>query len=269
MNSLNKISKILSLTLILVTGIFGRGALAHIMWLNLSDYSPPVGAGVIVYFGWGHKYPVDDFLNQERFLKNFSLIDPKGETKKLSSNSDGFLATKVDSLKEGTFTVAAELKSGFYTIWVENGKMHHKRGPKTELSNVIVSSYYQQFAKAIINVSSKDSNFAIPAGQKLEIIPLKNPIGLKEDDYLPLRVLFEGKPLSSYPMVYATYLGFSTQDETYAYTTEANGEGIAKIKILKAGIWLIKVNYKTHPTKELQDKCNQLSYTATLSFEVK
>lgn len=269
MDSLNKISKILSLTLILVTGIFGRCALAHTMWLNLSDHSPPVGGGVIIYFGWGHKYPVDDFLDQERFLKKFFLIDPEGETKKLSPNSGGLLATKIDSLREGTFIVTAESKPGFYTMWVEKGKMHHKVGPKTGLSNVIVSNHYHQFAKAIINVSSKDSNFAIPVRQKLEIVPLKNPVGLKEGDYLPVRVLFEGKPLNSYPMVYATYLGFSTQDETYAYATEANGEGIAKIKILRAGVWMIKVNYKTHPTEELQDKCNQLSYTATLSFEVK
>ncbi|MCK4427675.1 MAG: DUF4198 domain-containing protein [candidate division Zixibacteria bacterium] len=269
MNSLNKISKILILTLILVTGIFGRGALAHTMWLNLSDYSPPVGGGVIVYFGWGHRYPVHDLLDQERFLRNLYLINPAGKIEELSPNPGGLLATRIDFDKEGTYLATAELKPGFYTMWFEEGKINHRIGPKTGLSNVMVSTYYQQFAKAIINVDTGDSNFVTPIGQKIEIVPLKNPISLKEGDYLPIRILYEGNPLSSYPTIYATYLGFSTQHDTYAYTTTADREGIAEIKIIRSGVWMVKVNYKTHPTEELKDKCDELSYTATLSFEVR
>ena len=269
MDSLNKILRLLSLTLLLVTGIFGAKALAHTMWLNLSDYSPSVRNNTIVYFGWGHRYPVHDFLDQERFLKNFYLIHPTGKIEPLTPNPGGLLATRINFEKEGTYVLAAEVEPGFYTMWFEGGRMNHKIGPKTGLSNVVVSTYYEQFAKAIINVEAGDSNFTIPLGQKIEIVPLKNPVDLREGDYLPVRVLYEGKPLGSYPSVFATYLGFSTEDETYAYTTAANEEGVALIRILKAGIWMIKVNYKAHPTQEMEDKCNKLSYTATLSFEVK
>ena len=269
MDSLNKILRLLSLTLLLVTGIFGAKALAHTMWLNLSDYSPSVRNNTVVYFGWGHRYPVHDFLDQERFLKNFYLINPTGKIEPLSPNPGGLLAIRIHLDKEGTYLVTAELKPGFYTMWLEDGKINHRIGPKTGLSGVMVSTYYEQFAKAIINVDTGDSNFLTPIGQKIEIVPLKNPISLKEGDFLPIRILYEGNPLRSYPTVYATYLGFSTQNETYAYTTTANGEGIAEIKIIRSGIWMVKVNYKTHPTEEMKDKCNELSYTATLSFEVK
>ncbi len=269
MDSLNKILRLLSLTLLLVTGIFGAKALAHTMWLNLSDYSLPIGGGAIAYFGWGHRYPVHDLLDQEKFLKDFYLIDPEGKLKKLSPHPGGFLATRINFEGERTYLLVAELKPGFYTMWLEDGKINHRIGPKTGLSNVMVSTYYEQFAKAIINVDTGDSNFLTPIGQKIEIVPLKNPISLKEGDFLPVRILYEGNPLSSYPTVYATYLGFSTQNETYAYTTTANGEGIAEIKIIRSGIWMVKVNYKTHPTEEMKDKCNELSYTATLSFEIK
>lgn len=268
MNGLNKILRLASLTLLVIKLLAGN-AVAHTMWLNVSDYSPPKGGNAIVYFGWGHRYPVHDLLDQERFLKNLHLIDPTGKIEELSPNPGGLLATRINFDKEGTYLATAELKPGFYTMWLEEGKINHRIGPKTGLSNVMVSTYYQQFAKAIINVDTGDSNFVTPVGQKIEIVPLKNPFGLKEGDFLPIRILHEGNPLSSYPTVYATYLGFSTQDETYAYTTTADEEGIAEIKIIRPGVWMVKVNYKTHPTEELKDKCDELSYTATLSFEVR
>jgi uncharacterized GH25 family protein len=269
MPGLNKILRLASLTLLFAIKILGGDAIAHTMWLNVSDYSPSKGGNAIVYFGWGHKYPVDDLLDHEKFFKNLYLIDPTGKIESLSPNPEGLLATRIDFDKKGTYLVTAELKPGFYTMWFEEGRINHRIGPKTDLSNVMVSTYYEQFAKAIINVEAGDSNFVAPIGQKIEIVPLKNPIDLRDGDFLPIRILYEGNPLSSYPTVYATYLGFSTQDETYAYTTTADGAGIAEIKIIRPGIWMVKVNYKTHPTEELEDKCNELSYTATLSFEVK
>jgi uncharacterized GH25 family protein len=269
MDRLSRILRVVSLTLLLAIKMFGGNATAHAMWLNVSDYSPSVGGNTIVYFGWGQKYPVDDLLDQEWFFKNLYLIDPMGKIEELSPNPGGLLATKIDFDKGGTYLVTAELKPGFYTMWLEDEKINHRLGPKTGLSNVMVSTYYEQFAKVIINVDAGDSNFVTPIGQKLEIVPLENPISLKEGDFLPIRILYEGNPLSSYPTVYATYLGFSTQDETYAYTTTADEDGMAEIKIIRPGVWMVKVNYKTPPAEELKDKCNELSYTATLSFEVR
>ncbi|MCK4385716.1 MAG: DUF4198 domain-containing protein, partial [candidate division Zixibacteria bacterium] len=169
MNGLNKILRLASLTL-LVIKLLGGDAVAHTMWLNVSDYSPSVGGNAIVYFGWGHRYPVGDLLDQERFLRNLYLINPAGKIEELSPNPGGLLATRIDFDKEGTYLATAELKPGFYTMWLEEGKINHRIGPKTGLSNVMVSTYYEQFAKAIINVDAEDSNFVTPIGQKIEIV---------------------------------------------------------------------------------------------------
>lgn len=173
MDRLSRILRVVSLTLLLAIKMFGGNAIAHTIWLNLSDYSPPKGGNAIVYFGWGHRYPVDDLLDQEWFFKNLYLIDPTGKIEKLSPNPGGLLATKIDFDKGGTYLATAELKPGFYTMWLEDGKINHQIGPKTGLSNVMVSTYYEQFAKAIINVDAGDSNFITPIGQKIEIVPLE------------------------------------------------------------------------------------------------
>lgn len=239
---------------------------AHTMWLNVSNYSPTIGRNTKVYFGWGHRYPVDDFLSEEK-LQDFSLIYPCGKKEKLNPNPGGFLAKNITFFSEGTYIVTAVLKPGFYTMYVERGKIHHKSVPKTGFEGVILSLYFEQYTKALINVGEGSDSFSQPIGHKLEIIPLKNPRELKVGDFLPVQVLLEGKPARFYK-VYGTYAGFSTEDD-FAYATTTNSKGKAKIRILHHGPWLIKTDIKLRAPEELKDKCNRLHYTATLTFEVR
>jgi uncharacterized GH25 family protein len=251
--------------------LFSVSAFAHTLWINATDYSPKVypkfGARSKVYFGWGHRYPVSDFLSAED-LQGFSLIYPDGERKAITPNPGGFLATEARFKKPGSYIIAAKLKPGFYTMYFDKGKIHHKLGAKEGLEGVILSLYYEQYAKSLINVSeAEDDSFLKPVGHKLEIIPLENPYKLKGcgGHFLPLRVLFDGKP-AQYCEVFATYSGFSTGDD-FAYATSTDGEGIAKIRLTHWGPWLIKANMKLPVPDDLRDKCNELNYTATLTFE--
>jgi len=245
---------------------------AHALWINATDYSPKsypeFGAQTKIYFGWGHRYPVDDFLSVKS-LQEVSLVYPDGERKKLTIDSGGFLATRINFKQPGLYIVSAVKKPGFYTMYVENGEVHHKIGPKTGLKQVILSHYYEQYAKCLINVGeTENKSFSKQVGHKLEIIPLENPYKFHGcgGHFLPVKVLFEGKP-AKFCEVYATYNGFSTGDD-FAYATSTDSEGIAKIRLTHWGFWLIKTNIKLPPPENLEGKCNELSYTATLTFEV-
>jgi uncharacterized GH25 family protein len=244
---------------------------AHTIWINASGYSsevyPEYGAKTNLYFGYGHHYPVDDFLPQEQ-LEEFYFVCPRcGKHRNLTPNPGGFLATEVRFKKPGSYIVAAKLKPGFYTMYFDKGKIHHKLGTKEKIKGVILSLYYEQYTKSLINVGEKDLiNFDKPVGHKLEIIPLKNPKDLKKGDFLPLKVLFNGKP-ARFCKVQGTYSGFSTDDD-FAYVTSTNSQGIAKIRIIHWGPWLVKTEQILPPTEELKNKCNQLHYTATLTFAI-
>ena len=258
----------------LIVGIFlcfSSIASSHTLWLNATNYYPEMyslesEARTTIYFGWGHRYPVADFLSADK-LSEFKLITPQGESKPITPGECGFLATQLSFAEKGTYIVAASLKPGFYTMYVEKGKIHHKSVPKTGLSNVILSLHFEQYTKALINVAGSDSSFRKPVGHAMEIIPLANPAGLKVGDLLPVRVLFKGKPARFSP-VYATYAGFSTGDD-FAFATITDSKGQAKIRILHHGPWLIKSKIKLPATDELRDKCNEMSYSASLTFEVK
>ena len=247
-------------------------ASAHTLWINAVDYSPGIdpkyGAGTVVYFGWGHHYPVSDFLSVKS-LKGFSLIYPDGKTKKLSPRKGGFLATWIKFKKPGFYIVSAVKKPGFYTMFVdEKGEVHHKTGPKTEVKGkIILSLYYEQYTKCLIDVgNARGNSFLKPIGHRLEIVPLKNPYKLRCGDFLPVKVLFKGKP-ARFCKVYVTYMGFSTGDD-FAYATSTDSKGIARIRITHWGPHLIKTEIKLPAPDDLKGKCNQLHYTATMTFGV-
>ena len=243
----------------------------HALWLNATDYYPEIissedGARTKVYFGWGHEYPVSDFLSAEE-LSEFNLITPEGEIKRLQPGQGGFLATELTLSEKGTNIVAASLKPGFYTMYMEKGEMHHTSAPKTGLSRVIMSRRFEQYAKALIDAGGSSEVYGEPVGHTLEIIHLENTSGLKVGDYLPVQVLFKGRP-AMFCQVYGTYAGFSTGDD-FAFATMTDSEGKAKIRILHHGPWMLKARKKVPAPDELKEKCNELSYTATLTFEVK
>ncbi len=235
---------------------------AHTLYVMATDYAPDLKWGANMYFGWGHHMPVDDLL-EEKWLKDCQIVHPDGKLHSLD-NPTTFL-TPIKFPGKGTYVLAAQLKPDFFTMYMKDGEMKHELIPKTGLENVVMSSYFCEYAKAIVNAAGVTDTFSKPVGHKLEIIPLENPALLGAGDYLPLRILFDGKPIPGHPMIYATYLGFSSS-EVFAYTG-AISKGRARIKILRDGVWFVKAELKIPTTGEMAEKCDDEFYLATLTFE--
>ena len=100
-------------------------------------------------------------------------------------------------------------------------------------------------------------------GDTLEIVPLTNPT-VRPGDELTVKVLFKGPPLAT--NVYATYDGFSQEENTYAYYTEGYKDGTAKVKITHPGVWMVRVQ-RTAP--ERTEDYDRYVAHAVLLFEVK
>ncbi|MBW2023474.1 MAG: DUF4198 domain-containing protein [Deltaproteobacteria bacterium] len=260
-----KKSYVLGLLQVITIGFFllalsHTRAYAHYPWLNVSNYAPEPGESIRMTIGWGHRYPLDGFLNGDA-LEGIYILGPGGEKKNLISTSDIEFQSEEAISKPGAYIVAAKRKDGFYTKTTQGGKRCSKRG----LKNVIKCYYSHMCMKAIVNVGEAKGRVDTRIGHPMEIIPLMNPGKLRQGDYLPVQVLVKGKPFKG--MIYATYVGFSTQRNTFAYATATDRSGRAKIKLIHSGIWMIKAN------KELAypdaTECDVESFVATLTFEVK
>jgi uncharacterized GH25 family protein len=255
--------EILGLSLALILGIFSMPASAHFMWINAGDYTPQTERPMKCTIGWGHNFasPVGNVLFNQEGLDKIYMLDPNGNKLKIEPINEIEFKAERALEKEGTCLVVAKRKEKFFTKTTEGYKRQSKKG----LKNVIQCSYSGGYAKAIVVVGKGGGRlFSKPVGHTLEIIPLKDPAGLREGDYLPIKVLYKNKPLKT--ELYATYVGFSTEG-AWAYTAKTNKEGMGKIKILESGIWLIKVGHKVpYPDPK---ECDQYSYSAALTFEVK
>ena len=121
----------------------------------------------------------------------------------------------------------------------------------------------EKFSKALVNVTPADNGFSTVIGDTLEIVPVTNPATVKPGDEMTVRVLFKGQPLTT--NVYATYDGFSEEENTYAYYTEGHKDGTAKVKITQPGIWMVRVQ---HTTPEHTEDYDRYVARAVLLFEV-
>jgi uncharacterized GH25 family protein len=122
----------------------------------------------------------------------------------------------------------------------------------------------EKFAKALVNVTPADAGFSAVIGDTLEIVPLTNPATVRPGDELTVKILFKGQPLTT--NVYATYDGFSKEENTYAYYTEGHKDGTAKVKITNQGLWMVRVQ---HTAPERGEDYDRYVARAVLLFEVK
>lgn len=239
---------------------FCSQAQAHYPWVNADNYFLERGDSAYITLGWGHRYPLSKFLKKED-LDNLILITPEGKEEDLTVLSEMEFAPKNNLSRPGTYLIAGKRKTGFYTKTTAGGKRQSKRG----LSNVLSCSLSHMSMKGIINVGDEQTAVTRTVGHPLEIIPLKNPATLATGDYLPIQLLLHGKPYKG--KIYATYMGFSTEKDVFAYTSNTGRDGKGEIRILQPGIWLIKAEHsQPYPN---QDECDEEKFIATLTLEVK
>ena len=233
---------------------------AHTLWLNVTDFYPEVfshpkyapipRAKTVVYFGWGHKLPVNDFFS-DSYLNKLHMIEPDGSKVELKPGQGGFMATEITMKKPGGRIVTASVKPGFH------GDVEGK--------NDFFQMRYEMYAKTLICVGDvQDSFFEKPVGQRFEIVPKQNPKDLKPDDWFEFDVLMDGKPAKGAEISASPYARpeISMLDNmTYKET--------AKIRVIDYhGPWRITAKLKLPATNEFKDKCETLYFVSTLTFEV-
>jgi len=251
-----------SLFLVLVLGVNVFSAGAHDFWIEVNDYTPKVGEDIALTLGYGHYLPSREFMPKDS-LEEIYLLDENAKKTGFKQYSEVELKEEKPLNRDVTCLIVAKKKGGFFTKTTEG----YQRGKtKKGLKNVLKCSYSEKFSKAVVNVGKGGGNiFSRVLGQEIELVPLENPGDLREGDYLNVKVLFKGKPME-HQMVYGTYMGFSTEKNVFAYTTSTDQQGIARIKMLKSGVWFLATKIKeAYPDPEV---CDQYSLSATMTFEV-
>jgi len=208
-----------------------------------------------------HVYMLSEEMEPLDKVSCFLYSQEGKEQVKLAANENLLtLDGKITLNNQGTYILAAHRQGMIWTKTTTGWKQQSKKG----LTGVLKSGLYEKFAKAIINVGTPNSFYQKRIGQTLELIPLKNPKEIKVGQELPVQVLFKGKPINI--KVQASYDRFSMHENTYAYSTEAEDNGIAYIKITSPGIWMVRAE---HSEKVNSPDYDQHVIRSVLTFEVR
>ncbi len=245
-------------------------------WINVNNYKAKTNSAIRFHMAYGHNFPFGHSFFDNDKVEKLYMLAPDGSKENPDLRllgKDKYSQTQFESkndLTEGTYLIVMESKGNF----IAKTDKGYQRKPKSELKEFNVKGsvkYSQNFCKAIVNVNGKSSvdSYSKVLGHGLEIVPLKDPGQLRTNDTLPIRILHNGEKIDESIMVYATYMGFSNESDAFAYTAWASSsrDGVARIRLLQPGIWMLFVNHKfSYPDSEKADK---FSYQSTLTFEVK
>ncbi len=121
---------------------------------------------------------------------------------------------------------------------------------------------YQRCAKALLQAGKKqDYTWGRVCGMPLEIVPLKNPYALRPGAVLPVRVLFEGKPLAN--VVVRSWHKTAAQ-LTGSERYRVNSDGIAEIPLGARGFWMLSIVHMLENADASQS--DYQSYWGSLTF---
>jgi uncharacterized GH25 family protein len=250
-------------TLLCVAAIFLAASLpaqAHELWVMVQK---PEGGIFRANIGYGHHFPNLEPIPTDRvhIFDPLVLVTPKGKVT-LDQVGENYAYQKKIDLKKGSYLVL-----GFYkpTFW-SKGPEGWAQTDRAQRPDAVYVEEAVMYGKTILNLDGASDNGFIskPVGQKLEIVPLVNPVKVKVGDKMPLQVLLDGKPAKAVP-VNATFGGFSDKDyQAFAGKTDAQGR--IDFLPLKDGYWVVRASHTSkHPDPK---KADELILSSSLTFNI-
>lgn len=251
-----------------IVTVLSLQAQAHELILKPTSFKAAPGSDLAVELQSTHVFIVKEEVEDISKIDAGVFADGK-LTKSILNGNDAELRIDFSvKVPEGNSSalIAANKSGDVWCVTPDGWKPGTRKAIEAEGIKVTRASMTDKFTKAIINPSASDKNFATVIGQELEVVPVTNPADAKMGQFFKVKVIHNGQPAST--PVFATYDGFVAElENTYAYYTESNSEGIANIKITSPGIWIIRAAVDNLPGVEGEYDARNLR--SILTVEVK
>lgn len=222
--------------------LFSQSAFAHHAWVEKD--------GDRFLIAWGHPPKIDPYEpNKVKDIKGFDINGKETVLKRVDEKDRVYL-----SANTGISMIAFSFEGG-YLVSTPDGKKRLTKKEALQAGMQILDSFYSaQSAKTLFAYSKAAEK---PVGLKLEIIPIANPYVLKGEGLLPIKVLFEGKPIE----------GAIIEIGDHKEVAKTGKDGIARVQIAGQGKQVILAKHRI-ATKDSPD-ADYLAYTTVLTFELK
>ncbi|MCA1614763.1 MAG: DUF4198 domain-containing protein [Acidobacteria bacterium] len=223
-------------------------AFAHDLWLIPSRFSVAPGAKVSVSLNTGDTFPASEGAVKPERVERASVVTAAGSTPIKSFHAEGksTVADFVAPREGGGVVVEVVLapvatkqpRAGFDEFVRHEGldqvaaALAHEPTRRAEERRT-----YAKYAKSFLRVGRGGGAaglFSRPLGHRLEIVSESDPYDLKRGQALPVRLLFDGRPLANARLVVgSTDAATATQSNMAGVRTD--GDGRALLRTVRPG----------------------------------
>lgn len=220
------------------------GASAHDLWIEPSAFQPAPGTRLAVRLFIGQLFRGDVYPRDPRYLVRFAMIGAGGESPIPGipdTDPAGFLVIGQPGLYQLVYAsrpAAVELDAPKFEAYLaEEGlepisAWRAKHGQSAARAKEI----YSRCAKSLIAVGGDaGSGHERVLGLTLELIPEKNPYTLAAGQELPVRLLYQGKPLAG-----AKVAAVPKDQPARQVSARTDAQGRVRLPLAGAGVWLVK-----------------------------
>lgn len=245
-------------------------ALGHDFWIEPSSFHPSVSSELAINLRVGQDFRGDPVPRDDRRIVRFVLVSPGGERA-----IPGLPATDPAGLiriEEPGFSMIGYRSSRspvtlepekFEKYLSEEGleKMLAIRGARGDRGKP-GKEVFSRCAKSLVAAGGvANSGFDRTLGFTLELVAEKNPRSLGAGGRLPVRLLYEGKPLQG---VLVVAMNRNEPERKLAVRTDWRGR--AALRLARSGVWLVKAVHMVAAPPETGADWESL--WASLTFEV-
>jgi len=239
-----------------VCALWAPALRAHNFWIEPSTLTPVPGQRVAVRLRVGVELQGDPVPRDPSLIKRFVTVGPSGGEAPVpgvpNTEPAGFVAFQ----SPGLYTIVydssrfpVELDAAKFETYLKEEGLEAISAARVRQgkSAAAAKEVFSRCAKALVAVgggtgskmgsntgSSTDPGFDRVFGQRLELVAEKNPYTLAGGGELPVRLLYEGKPLAG-ALVMALQRG---RPDRIAVRSDARGRAVLKLD--RPGFWLIK-----------------------------
>jgi uncharacterized GH25 family protein len=251
-------------------------ALAHDFWIEPDEFTPAAEQVVSVSLREGVGFKGNTLPYIKTWFTDFSVTDSSGRDNVESIQGNDPAAEIVASsgaqlLGYQSQPSFVELEADKFNKYLEDEGIEFIQAERERRgeSQSPAPEYFVRCAKALLQTGPiNDDVYKSKLGYTLELIPQSNPYALNENDELVFQLIYDDAPIKD-RLVQA----FNKSAPDVIQKVRTDGNGMATVKIDRAGIWLVKavqiIPIKDRPQTDVGAPPAQWqSYWASYLFEM-
>ena len=241
---------------------------AHDFWIEVSNARPPLNGLVSVRLRVGMQFKGDPVPRLQALYRRFTVIDASGEHPLIGQEGmepAGYLRASIPGLATVIYYSApseVELDGAKFEAYLKDegldaiSAIRARRGDTAKPAK----DAFVRCAKALVDVGGQgEAGYDKVAGLPLELVAERDPCDVKPGGSLPVRLLFNGRPLQG-----ALVVALNQADPTLKVEVRTDRHGRANLPLGKGGSWLIKAVHMIPAAPELH--ADWQSFWASLTF---